>query len=1256
MNDDIHTLVCHRLIHPTAKPAVSHALTGHSLSVGRSYMKAESPHARGPSPIDFDGLSFPSIGARERREDTEESRAARIERIAEAVRVILVGIGEDPNREGLLKTPERYAKALMFFSKGYEESVTHLMNKALFQEDHDEMVIVKNIDVFSLCEHHMVPFTGKIHIGYIPQNGKVVGLSKIARLAEMFSRRLQVQERLTKQVAMALQELLSPQGVAVVMEASTKAVVVNPGKSSPTVPPSTAPALESNSASRHIPLFQQQHVHRTSRLPNAGLNPGRIRDQLPELSSSSSAESAKLINTSKSTRSLGADQYPIAATGLLPSAVGPTSRCWDRTLSFQDDNVSNCTSGTLRSKAASFLGSANDGTGNLFELTATGEPSATGNSSLPLGPAVDLPEYGIDDAVRAYSGMGSPTLTAAISIQRAVRRFLNQKHARPTNNPRLEISTTTANIAERYQKSDTIVGSFSSKDATSSTHISLDLESLEKRCILQASEIKQLKELVAKMMQEAAEDRRRLEQRDREIEDLIKQQKSTALPTSMSSSRFGHTHSFRHGSASMATSSTVPSFNTFGYTGMASSSGDDSFHSSATNGSPALAERVVGGVIGIVAEDLNDPTVSYTTQTNSGAVLHALSISSRPNSSTAIQPQSSHPGLNLKINTNIAQSLHSNQQSFYHQQCQGLMDMVDSPSSSDFGTQDMVTTPSSYGSGRGLAGSRHGYSSQTSFSHLNHRNSGSFSSSSRAFDSPSEQQSPYPWNVQAGLSHSQSWVDDMNAGYGYEVGGRASGQFHHGGMGQPIGYDPQLINQQYSHVGQLQQQQSPHNQGMPSYRNNYRRHGEKPVHLDYQMCVDRILQATDQQASIHLQQKLKTSPPEQKVQIIDAILGQAYPLMSNRFGNFLIQRCFEFGSPQQIDALAQAMRGNILTLACDPFGCHVVQKALDNVEEDCKARIVTEMFRRIRETIVHRYACHVWQKVFEIRWTDAPPAVMTYVNNAVAGRWASVAVDETGSLVVQNVFENCAEHDKRPVLNEILQSVTTIAKGQWGNWVIQHILEHGAPADRAIVTQKILEDAVNLSLDQYASKVVEKTLRMAALFSSPAVTVPLSKTADESDSKNTGSDNGGTGPLAPTVIVHGKTIQLTQEDVMGQYIQIVCDGVPDRPRIPLIDIAADQYGNYIIQYILTNAGPHHRETCAALIKRHMVSLRGSKYGQKVAFMVERWRGSPYSGSHANSSNLSQGVGSSSSGHHSYGSKTVSGSSLDSGSASGRRRW
>jgi len=183
-----------------------------------------SPYTMNP-PIDFDGLSWPCIGTRERLEQTPEEAQARLDKLAGAVKTIFECIGEDPNREGLQDTPERYAKALMYFTKGYEENVRDLVNGAVFHEDHDELVIVKDIEVFSLCEHHMVPFIGKMHIGYIP-NRRVLGLSKLARLAEMFSRRLQVQERLTKQVALAIAEVLQPQGVAVVMESSHLCMVM----------------------------------------------------------------------------------------------------------------------------------------------------------------------------------------------------------------------------------------------------------------------------------------------------------------------------------------------------------------------------------------------------------------------------------------------------------------------------------------------------------------------------------------------------------------------------------------------------------------------------------------------------------------------------------------------------------------------------------------------------------------------------------------------------------------------------------------------------------------------------------------------------------------------------------------------------------------------------------------------------------------------------------------------------------------------
>jgi len=140
------------------------------------------------------------------------------ESIADLVRRMLAALGEDPNREGLRKTPERFEKALKYLTSGYHQNLDNVLNGATFSVHYDEMVVVKDIEFFSLCEHHLLPFFGKAHVAYLPSQ-KVLGLSKIARLVNMYARRLQIQERMTSQIASAISEKISPEGVGVIIEA-----------------------------------------------------------------------------------------------------------------------------------------------------------------------------------------------------------------------------------------------------------------------------------------------------------------------------------------------------------------------------------------------------------------------------------------------------------------------------------------------------------------------------------------------------------------------------------------------------------------------------------------------------------------------------------------------------------------------------------------------------------------------------------------------------------------------------------------------------------------------------------------------------------------------------------------------------------------------------------------------------------------------------------------------------------------------------
>jgi transcriptional regulator CtsR len=188
------------------------------------------------------------------------------------------------------------------------------------------------------------------------------------------------------------------------------------------------------------------------------------------------------------------------------------------------------------------------------------------------------------------------------------------------------------------------------------------------------------------------------------------------------------------------------------------------------------------------------------------------------------------------------------------------------------------------------------------------------------------------------------------------------------------------------------------------------------------------------------------------------------------------------------------MKEHVIQLSCDRFGCHVMQKvpnnlqkAIEKVDDHLKMELISELFKSIPETFTHRFSCHVWQRVFEIKWVDETPSIMQFVQNAVVGQWAEIANDENGSLVVQCIFEHCTDKEKAPIIADIFTCTLEISRGtskmilgQWGNWVIQHLLEHGTATEQNHIMEVVLKNSFVMSIDQYASKVVEKCVKVTS--------------------------------------------------------------------------------------------------------------------------------------------------------------------------------
>ena len=310
-----------------------------------------------------------------------------------------------------------------------------------------------------------------------------------------------------------------------------------------------------------------------------------------------------------------------------------------------------------------------------------------------------------------------------------------------------------------------------------------------------------------------------------------------------------------------------------------------------------------------------------------------------------------------------------------------------------------------------------------------------------------------------------------------------------------------------------------------------------------------------QDASITLQQQLKSDSLERQQSIVEAMRPQLVELCQDKHGNFLVQRAIGVDP-----SLARDLRGKFVDLSLSQFGCHVVQRVLDEPEE-IKMLVVQELLSdRIMETLGARSSVHIWQKALEIRW-DHPTfrtTIFEVINNTLRGKWAETAMQETGSIICQNIFESADPSEKRECIEEILQRIPECASNQWGVWVVQHMIDNGEKEHREVVFARLLEQAVQLTLNNYGQKAIMTALKT----NEPSFMVPFVDILCKKDESNQRS-------------------------------------ITSSRRSVLIDIACVPQGFNIVTQLLTNVDGEQRERIITTVRKNSVFLKGSKAGLRV---------------------------------------------------------